>query len=592
VRLKFSYQTRILGGCLLVVLCTLLLVGALLQSSLSGKFLSQAQDGLERQLMLVKELVRDRWRPGQAMDASQALVQDLAGGLGLRLTLIAPDGKVVGDSDVARNELDQLENHGQRPEVVQALGKGFGASVRFSSTLDVDLLYAASLLGKLDEPQLVVRLALPLAELERTLARVRKLVLGAVLLGALLSVGVAYLVARGVSRPLKDLTGTVQVIAAGDLAARVRRYPRHEVGDLGRAFDAMAENLQQKIEDVTRARDRQEAILGAMVEGVMLVGSDGCILLANQALGRLLNLRREPVGCTPLEMLRNPELQEVMQAVLGGEPYASREIRVLGDGIRHLEVQVVRLAGGGPQAGGAVAVFHDITERKRVEKMRREFVANVSHELRTPLTAIKGSAETLLDSALDSPQYARHFVEMIERHTQRLQRLVEDLLDLARIESGEAAPQKEDFSTADLSDAVFSTVSELAAGKGVELTRELPSPPPMLRADRRQVEQAVLNLLDNAVKYTDAGGKVVFGVRQAGASVVISVSDNGPGIAAEHLPRLFERFYRVDKNRSREQGGTGLGLAIVKHVAQAHGGRVEVDSRPGQGSTFRLVLPA
>ncbi|MFH1061095.1 MAG: ATP-binding protein [Pseudomonadota bacterium] len=592
MRLRSSYQARILGGCLLVVLCTLLAVGVLLQRSLGGRILSQAQDGLENQLALVKELVRGRWRPGQDIDATQALARELATGLNLRLTLIEPQGRVVGDSGVERPGLDHLENHAHRPEVRQALAEGLGASVRFSTTLDVNLLYVAGLVGEVSHPGLVVRLALPLADLDRTLSRVRRLVLGAVLLGALLSIGVAYLVAHNVSRPLKDLTDTVQVIAAGNLAARVRRYPRHEVGELGRAFDTMAESLQQKIEDITRARDRQEAILGAMVEGVMLVDPNGYILLANQALVRLLNLRRDPLGCTPLEMLRNPELQEAMRAVLGGEPHASREIRVLGPGTRHLEVQVARLSSNGPQTGGAVAVFHDITERKRVEKMRREFVANVSHELRTPLTAIKGSAETLLDGALDSPQYARHFVEMIERHTQRLQHLVEDLLDLASIESGEAAPQKEIFSAADLADVALSTVSELAAHKSVELVRELPSPPPNLNADRQQLEQAVLNLLDNAVKYSQDGGRVVFGVQQDGDKIIISVSDNGPGIAAEHLPRLFERFYRVDRDRSRQQGGTGLGLAIVKHVTQAHGGRVEVDSHPGRGSTFRLVLPA
>lgn len=589
---RLSFQGRVLIGVLGVVLCTLLFVAVLLERSLGERILSQVQGGLEKQLTLAVDLVSDRWRPSQGLDASEHLAQDLGRKLGLRITLITPQGVVVGDSEVGRDDLELLENHARRPEIMAAMASGQGNSIRYSSTLGVDLLYVAGLVGDPTQPGLVVRLALPLSDLNRTLAEVRRLVLGAMLLGVLLSVGVAFFMARGVSRPLKDLTRTAMVIASGDLSPRVRRYPRHEVGDLGRAFDQMADTLQQKIEDITAAHDRQEGILSAMVEGVMLVDSDGRILLVNQALMRLLDLTRDPVGMTPSEMVRNHDLQEAVGAVLAGEAYQAREIRTLGANPRHLEVHVARLAGDSPQAGGAVAVFHDISERKRVEKMRRDFVANVSHELRTPLTAIRGSAETLLDGALESPQYARRFVEMIERHTQRLQRLVGDLLELARLESGQAPPQKETVEAAELADAVLATFSDLAVGKGLELTRSLPREGLKLWGDRRQLEQAVMNLVDNAVKYTPPGGKVGLSFRTGEGGSVIAVSDTGPGIAAEHLPRLFERFYRVDKDRSREMGGTGLGLAIVKHIIQAHGGALEVDSQPGRGSEFRLILPA
>ncbi|MCA1987817.1 MAG: HAMP domain-containing protein [Desulfarculus sp.] len=589
---RLSFQTRVLIGGLAVVLCTLLFVAVLLERSLGERILSQVQGGLEKQLTLAVDLVSDRWRPSQGLDASENLAEDLGRKLGLRITLITPQGLVVGDSEVGRADLERLENHARRPEVVAAMTSGQGSSIRYSSTLGVDLLYVAGLVGDPSRPGLVVRLALPLSELNRTLTGVRRLVLGAMLLGVLLSVGVAFFMARGISRPLKDLTRTAQIIASGDLSPRVRRYPRHEVGDLGRAFDRMADTLQQKIEDITAAHDRQDGILSAMMEGVMLVDPEGRILLVNQALMRLLDLTRDPVGLTSSEMVRNPDLQDAVGAVLAGQPYQSREIRTLGSNPRHLEVHVARLAGDGPQAGGAVAVFHDISERKRVEKMRRDFVANVSHELRTPLTAIRGSAETLLDGALESPHYAKHFVEMIERHTQRLQRLVEDLLDLARLESGQAPPKKDAVDAAELADAVLATFSDLAAEKGLELTRSLPREGLKLWGDRRQLEQAVLNLMDNAIKYTQPGGKVGLSFRAGEGGSVIAVSDTGPGIDPQHLPRLFERFYRVDKDRSREMGGTGLGLAIVKHIVQAHGGSLEVDSQPGRGSEFRLIIPA
>jgi len=589
---RLSFQARVLIGGLAVVLCTLLFVAVLLERSLGERILAQVQGGLEKQLTLAVDLVADRWRPNQGLDASESLAQDLGRKLGLRITLITPQGVVVGDSEVGRADLERLENHAQRPEIKAARASGQGSSIRYSSTLGVDLLYLAGLVGDPAGAGLVVRLALPLSELNRTLAGVRRLVLGAMLLGVLLSVGVAFFMARSISRPLKDLTRTAQIIASGDLSPRVRRYPRHEVGDLGRAFDRMADNLQQKIEDITTAHDRQQGILSAMVEGVMLVDSGGRVLLVNQALLRLLEVTRDPVGLIPSEVLRNPDLQEAVGEVLRGRDYLSREIRTLGADPRHLEVHLARLAGDSPQAGGAVAVFHDISERKRVDKMRRDFVANVSHELRTPLTAIRGSAETLLDGALESPQYARHFVEMIERHAQRLQRLVEDLLDLARLESGQAPPQKDAVDAAELADAVLATFSDLAADKGLELTRSLPREGLKLWGDRRQLEQAALNLMDNAIKYTQPGGKVELGIQSAGDKTVIAVSDTGPGIDPQHLPRLFERFYRVDKNRSREMGGTGLGLAIVKHIVQAHGGALEVESHPGQGSVFRLIIPS
>ncbi|MBI4799332.1 MAG: PAS domain-containing protein [Desulfarculus sp.] len=359
---------------------------------------------------------------------------------------------------------------------------------------------------------------------------------------------------------------------------------------MARTFDKMADSLVHQMEAMAHAHDRQEAILRGMVEGVMLTDFEGRILLANQSLVSLLGLQTDPVGRIYSEVLRIPDLTSAMEDILEGQPRVSAEIRSLGPPLRYLEAHLVRLEGRGPQAG-AVAVFHDITERRHIDQMRRDFVANTSHELRTPLAAIKGAAETLLDGALDSPQHARGFVEMIVRQSRRMERLGEDLLSLASLENAEVAPKREAVKARQVVAAVLATAGPLAQQRGIHLEAPEPAQDYSLMADGRQLEQALLNLVDNAIKYNNPGGKVTIAFNALEGQLRLSVRDTGPGIPSEHLPRIFERFYRVDKNRSREQGGTGLGLAIVKHVAQAHGGRVEVESKVGRGSEFRLILP-
>jgi two-component system phosphate regulon sensor histidine kinase PhoR len=586
-----SFQGWVLGGCFLVVLCTLVFVAVILQQSLRGQLMEQTRQTLGRELGLVEQLVMDRWSPDSPISASDRLADRLGQGLSLRVTLISVDGTVLGDSHLTPEQVARVENHAQRPEIRQALERGLGSQARHSTTLGRTMLYAAELVEPPGRPPVVVRAAVPLAQVERTLSHTARLVVGALLLGLVLSTGVAYLVARRISRPLKELTRTATGIAAGDLSRRLWRYPANEVGELGRAFDRMADSLQSQIQEVTQARDRLQAVLRSMVEGVLAVHSDGTVILANRAVREMLGIQMDPVGRQTSDAIRHPEILAALSQARQGRSLVTREIRTLGPPKRYLEVSVSHLSEEGLGAG-CVAVLHDITELKRTDQVRRDFVANVSHELRTPLAAIRGSVETLLGGALDSPEDARRFAEAISRQVIRLQRLVQDLLDLAAIEGGEAAAAREQVPVAEMAESLLGMVEDLAANRGVELAADLPAEPAYLKADRRGLEQAVLNLLDNAIKYTDGGGRVTLTVVGRGKDVVIEVADTGPGIAAEHLPRIFERFYRVDRNRSRELGGTGLGLAIVKHVAQAQGGRVEVESAVGQGSTFRLVLPS
>ncbi len=590
MKLKLSFQGWVLAGCLLVVACTLVFVGVLTERSLHSWMLSEVQSSYRGEMALLGELMRRRWPARADMASLDRLADSLGRILGVRVTIITRRGRVMGDSQVELERLPRLDNHAGRPEVAAALVHGRGKSIRRSATLGLDLMYLASLVRPPGSPPVVIRLAVPLARVDRILGRLRRLVVQALVLGVLLSLGVAYLVARGISRPVRRLTDTAVTIADGDLSQRFRRYPSHEIGKLGRAFDRMADNLQARIAEATRARDTMASILWGMGEGVLVSDRQGRVIMANQALRRLLGLERDPQGEQVSETIRLPELLEAMQAMRRGAKGRRVEFQSRGDDTRWLEVNLVQLRQEGRPAG-VVAVFHDISERKRTEQVLKDFVANVSHELRTPLSAIRGAAETLLEGALEEPQQARRFAEIISRQVLRMENLAVDLLSLARLESGQSAPAREDIRAGDLVRAAGEAVGALARDKDVELVLEPPEPDFVFRADRGQVEQALYNLLDNALKYTPAGGRVRLEIARRLDQVVLEVIDTGIGIEHRHLDRLFQRFYRVDRQRSRRLGGTGLGLAIVKHIALAHGGRVEVESTPGRGSTFRLVLP-
>jgi two-component system phosphate regulon sensor histidine kinase PhoR len=587
----------VLLGCLLVVVCTLALVAALGQGVLRERLTGLAEDSLTREINLLSAVAAEKWREDRSPAASEELAQGLSRDLpGIRVTLILPSGVVVGDSQVAPDKVGLMDNHAQRPEVAQALAEGRGSATHYSRTLGYHLLYLARRIDGPAGPRLVLRAALPLAEVEATLAQTRNRLAGALALGVLLSFLVAWLVAKSLTKPLNLLTRRAADLGAGRFPPALTRYPPSEMGELARAFDAMAGALRQRIEDLDLARARMEAVLHGMVEGVLVIGVGGEVLLANQALLKLLGIS-SPQGRPLTTTIRNPELLAALKDIRRGPGHLSRELTTTTTPPRQLMLEMVRLAGQ-ETAVEVVAVLHDITERKRMEKMRKDFVDNVSHELRTPLTAIRASAETLHDGALAQPEQAARFVEMILRHTRRLEELSRDLLQLAQLESGLAAPQMEIVGSAEVVRRAAEALGEQAARLGVEIALDLPARPPELPAVRRLLEQAVVNLVDNAVKYCthSAPGappcRVSLSVQSRPGEAVITVADNGPGIAPEHLDRIFERFYRVNRDRSRELGGTGLGLSIVKHVAQAHGGRVEVESRLGRGSTFRIILPA
>jgi two-component system phosphate regulon sensor histidine kinase PhoR len=544
-------------------------------------------DGLEAQAVVARALLA---REPDLRTAADPLADRLGRELRVRVTVIAADGTVLGDTDLDGEALRTVENHSDRPEVKAALARGDGRSVRFSHTLGRDLLYVALRLDPADPSKGVVRLAVPLDEVQRARSAVRGPVTAAALAAVLLAAGLGMLASGRLVRRLERLSRTAAGLAAGNPGARFRPGRRDEMGDLERSLHRMADQLDERLALLLRERNEMRTVLHGMVEGVLLTDATGRILLANDAFERIFDAPPPLEGLRPLEAARVPGLQFAIEAALEAEMPLSREIEVL-RGQRVLHASLAALRGDDGAVVGAVAVFHDVTELKRLEQARREFVANVSHELRTPLTAIKGYAETLLHGGLADPDSAAEFVRAIDRHAERLRLLIEDLLDLAAVEQGRARLDLLPTSAAEAAAQAVGVVRPAAEAKGQTLRIDVPESLPDCLADRDRLAQVLINLLDNAIKFTPAGGRIGIEARADGDRLEIAVRDTGPGIPPEDLGRIFERFYRVERSRDRREGGTGLGLAIAKHLVQAMDGSLEATSAPGAGSTFRVTLP-
>ncbi|HEY0463499.1 MAG TPA: ATP-binding protein, partial [Polyangiaceae bacterium] len=432
----------------------------------------------------------------------------------------------------------------------------------------------------------VARVALPLTEVDAARAELAKTLSVATALALAAAIVVSTLAAELASRTARSLTEVARRMADGDLSTRARQTGDDEFGELGRALDQLAKNLSRTLGELRDERDRLGGILAGMQEGVLLLDRAGHIYVLNPSLREMLLVGPDSVGKTVLEVVRHAELKELLDQGRRSLEPVTREIDFGSLQPRRLLVRAAQLPG---DQGGLLAVFVDVTEVRRLESLRREFVANVSHELRTPVTAVRSAAETLQNAAADDPVAARAFIGIIERNAERLHDLVEDLLDLSRIESRGLKLTIEALDVDRVYDQVLSLFSERAAKRGTVLENEAQDELPRVLADRRALEHVLTNLVDNAVKYCPNSTIRLRAVAHE-QSVELVVEDNGPGIEARHLPRLFERFYRVDAGRSRDIGGTGLGLSIVKHMVEAMGGSVRVESKPGVGTKFGVVL--
>jgi two-component system, OmpR family, phosphate regulon sensor histidine kinase PhoR len=510
-----------------------------------------------------------------------------------RITVIAADGRVLGDSEVAVDDLPRVENHGRRPEVLAAFAGGVGRDRRTSATIGASLLYVALPITDDDKVIGVIRVALPVSAVTSSFARIHRVMLLGGLVALAVALGIGLFVARRVTKPVVQMQAIARQMSEGDFTVRAPIRSPDEIGALGRALNGLATRLREKIHDLGHEQAKATAILDGMIEGVIAVDGRDVILLLNARARSMFGLDAPRGEGKPfLEVVRNTELREVFrEARAAGEGSVSnREVRLVSPVNRRVEVNAVPLRLGGNEVG-VVMVLHDVTELRRLEQVRTEFVANVSHELRTPLTAIQGYLETLLTGALEEQENARRFLEIVFRHTERLGRLLNDLTDLSNIELGRVSLKLGPTRLEEAVDAVLAIMAAKAKSGHVALKSQLPRDLPPVLADRDRLVQILINLVDNAVKYTAEGGHVTVRVQEpAEGHVEIDVVDTGIGIPPADLPRITERFYRVDKARSRELGGTGLGLAIVKHLVFAHNGLLRIESEPGRGTTVRVWL--
>ena len=565
-----SFASRLVLGTVLILVLTVGILFGVAERSLRRGLTKEVGRTIEVEAALVREaLPRDTSQLAPSIRRFSAQSDH-------RITLIDRNGWVIADSDFPPGPLPAIENHRNRPEVRLALAGGTGMAQRKSETVGRNLLYVAIPGG----PG-VVRVAAGLDQVDEVVERAQQAVAGAALAALLIGSIMALGAGRSVARPLTEISSAAQAISAGSTP----RFPRSGIPDVDRLVQALRQMHQQlgdRFGALQREQAETKALVESMVEGVIAADERGRIVTANPAARRLLGYDQdEPLPDLP-ELFRVKAAREVVDSVLQGEAVQDRELE--------MDAGVLLMNARPLPSGGAVLVMHDLTAMRRLEAMRRDFVANVSHELKTPLTSISGYAETLLEESAD-PEISRRFLSTILANARRMQRLVDNLLDLAKLEAGHWQPEPEPVDLASVARETWAELRERPTSRSIEFEVDVAGDATMVFADSDAIGQVLTNLLDNALRYTPPGGRIVCRSRRENRGVAISVSDTGTGIVREHLPRIFERFYRSDPSRSRDEGGTGLGLAIVKHLVEAHGGRVSAQSERGVGTTITCWFP-
>jgi len=581
---------QIYPSYLIVTLLSLTAVFLLSSSAISRFYHRQTAESLNVQALFAEELVRDRFDAQHINDLSR-ISESLGGKTIARITFILPDGTVAGDSDKAH---DEMGNHRNRPEIREALSGHTGQSVRYSNTLKKNMMYVAVPVRQNGNVLGVVRTSMPLTELDLVIDAVqRRIILGGLVI-LLLAALFSLFVSRRISRPLERIKLGAESFAAGDFSHRLHSIGSTEIGSLAETMNQMAAQLEERLQTVSKERNQREAVLSSMVEGVLAVDTTGHIISMNKAAAKFFSVFQPDTapGRSLEEVFRNVKLQRFVGEVLDGQETRECEITVQNNQTYFLQARGTNLLGVQGSRIGAVVVFNDVSRLRRLENIRRDFVANVSHELKTPITSIKGFVETLLDGAMNNPVEAERFLKIVAKHADRLNCIIEDLLMLSRLEQdGNEGVEMQSAGLSELLHSAIEVCAHRAAKKNITVNVDCPDDL-MAVVNPPLIEQALINLIGNALKYSADGKTVNLSAREEQGGLMLFVQDQGYGIEPEHLERLFERFYRVDKGRSRQEGGTGLGLAIVKHIAQAHGGTISVESTFGKGSTFSIFLPA
>ncbi|MBF0252973.1 MAG: HAMP domain-containing protein [Candidatus Omnitrophica bacterium] len=588
MRINIHYKITMMFCLILaVILCGFF---AYLDVTLKDYIFSRIKTALTKEVLLSK-LFLEKDFPGYPRLKEIDEIADKAGeNLETRVTIIGLDGKVLGDSDLDEKEIQEAENHLGRPEVQEALKGGIGQSRRFSTTVRKNMLYIATVFGK-EKPEGFVRLSLPLSDVDIVSEKLKKMLLYALLMAFLVSVLVSFFASFYISKPIKNISTGAAGIAKGNFSKKIFIRTNDEIGDLASTFNNMAEEVRSRIDEITGNKARLEAVFLSMFDGLMIVDAKGNIVLMNKSIQNMFMITKDPTGRKPLEVIRNIEVQESVDKLLKTTSRVeSREISILIPAKKTLIIHGTPIMRDG-KIEGAVLVVHDITEIRRLENIRKDFVANVSHELRTPVSSIKGFAETLVNGALDDKENAMDFVKIIESNADRLVRMIDDLLDLAKIETGKVKLNLRPCSIPETADKVIKDLAKAAKEKSISIENKIDKNISDIKADESMIMQVFYNLIDNAIKYSNNGGAIIISSEEQANLVSVKVSDTGIGIPEKDLARVFERFYCVDKTRSRKSGGTGLGLSIIKHIVEEHGGRVSVESTLAQGSIFTFTLP-
>ncbi len=560
---------------------------ALVSASLRRNMLAEIEGSLLRQVRLAAELLSDRGTLADP-DAEAAIISRL---IESRVTFIRADGVVIGDSEVDSTALDSVDNHLMREEVQEALTAGVGAAVRQSRTTGEETMYAAAVVR--NGPIAFVRVGLPLTSVQQHLASARRLAWGGLAAGLLAALLITWATSTWLSRRVQAIAALSARYRAGDFTRPTTDFGRDEIGTVARVLDDTARELGSRLTEVARERAHMDAVLQGMVEGAVLVNRQGKLLITNPAVRAMLRLPDNAEGRHFLEVVRHPDVAAQLTAALTGARPAPAEVQLDSEARRSFVARAVPVEsdrGGGHRDGGAVLVLHDVTEMRQADMVRRDFVANVSHELRTPLTAIRGYVEALTDAPGD-PALAEKFLAIISRHAARMDRLVTDLLRLARLDARQETLQPISTPVINLLANVVAEMAGAIEPRRLLVKTSVADDAQEAHGDPAKLHDVLRNLLENAINYSPDDGEITIAATRAEGAIEIAVSDRGPGIPDADLSRIFERFYRVDRSRTRDPGGTGLGLSIVKHLVELHGGRVTARNREGGGARFVVWLP-
>ncbi|MCK4309731.1 MAG: HAMP domain-containing protein, partial [Candidatus Atribacteria bacterium] len=572
---------------IIIIIICISFTGLLAIISLRNFYINHLSSNLKSNATLVANILGDNLSTNN-LSQIKLKTKDLGKELETRITIIDINGIILGDSE---KDPALMENHSDRPEIKEALQGKTGKSIRYSSTLEIDMLYLAIPIIKNHKTLGIARLSLPLTEVNENISSLHKIIILATAIALIIASIISLIISLTITRPLQEMTKVSQKISKGDFSKKLEFRSQDEIGQLALSLNQMSEDLENKIKVISEDKDKMKVVLSSVIEGIVAIDKEGRIILFNHALENMIDCSFDRVlGKFHWEIIRNNQLNELLKETLQKGQTFTREITLFSPQEKIFHASANPLTEKN-KVWGAVVVLNDITEIKKLEKMRSEFVANVSHELRTPLTSIQGFIETLKEGAINDPEKAQYFLAIIEKQSNRLNNLIEELLQLSKIESQEIAMNLQSIDLRDLIDRTISEFKKKIEQKDHKIKINISPQLPLVKADPEQIEVVFRNLLDNAVKYTPDGGEIYILALEKAENIYIEVADNGIGISAEHLSRLFERFYRANKDRSRKLGGTGLGLAIVKHIVQAHKGTIGVESKPGKGSKFFFTLP-